>query len=161
MSRRRTKTLTNEQQTWKMQENPSDDEDAIESIDLFVRRPELLYHTREEDGNEEEIYDQELNDVLGLLRIHSVQKKFRGGSWFQSSEREKYLRGKETFWRRAFIAEYIKIPIISNDYLSSLQEIKTAVQHLSCVEKFEEVVTPLIDFSIGIGSVKYTASKIE
>ena len=75
MSRRRTNALTIEQKNREMLAKPSDDDDDTESIDVFVVRSEPIYHTNEEDGNDEEICEQEVNDVSDLLELRSVKKK--------------------------------------------------------------------------------------
>ena len=57
-----------------MLENPSDDDDDIESGDVIIVRPEPLYHTDGEEGNDEEICEQEVNNVSVLLQFHTVKK---------------------------------------------------------------------------------------
>ena len=47
-------------------------------------------------------------------------------------------------WRKN-VPECKEIPLRNKDYISSLDEIKSAVQHQSPVEIFEEIVTPQID----------------
>ena len=74
MSRRRTKALTIEQKNREMLAKPSYDDDDTESIDVFLVRSEPLYHTNEEDGKDEEICEQEVNVVSGLLELRSFKK---------------------------------------------------------------------------------------
>ena len=62
-----------------MLEIASDDVDIIEPGYVIIVRPEPFYLTEEEDRNNEEIFEQEVNDVPGLLKRHSV-KKIRSGS---------------------------------------------------------------------------------
>ena len=67
---------------------------------------------------------------------------------------------RELIWRGK-VTEYIKMPLRNNDYLSSLDELKTALQHLSPVEITEEIVTRKIYDYIVINSVKCAASKVK
>ena len=49
----------------------------------------------------------------------------------------------EPIWRKN-VHEYNKIPLRNKDYLSFLDEMKIALQKLSPVKIFEEIVTPQI-----------------
>ena len=51
----------------KMQEKPSDDDYSIETADVIIVLTEGLFHTDKEEKNNEEICEQEVNDVPGLL----------------------------------------------------------------------------------------------
>ena len=49
-------------------------DDDIETGDVITVPPEPLYHTVEEEGNDEEICEQEVSFVPGFLDPHTVQK---------------------------------------------------------------------------------------
>ena len=73
MSCRRTKALTMEQ-IREMLESPSDDNEDIEYADVIIVQPDPHYLTEEELGNDEDICEQEVKDVSGLLELHTVKK---------------------------------------------------------------------------------------
>ena len=85
-----------------MLENPSDDDDDIETGYVIKTRQEPLYHIDEEEWNEEEICEQKVNYVPGPIELHAV-KKSRSGSRFQSSERKKIFKENENFLLQAYM----------------------------------------------------------
>ena len=83
-----------------------------------------------------------------LLELHTVKKNLEvdhnsSQEKRKNSRKKRKLSYNEPIWRRKE-PEYTKIQPTTNDYIRSLDEMQSALQHLSPAEIFEEMFTPQI-----------------